>query len=380
MMENLNDDCQLKIIGYLKLEDQQALYEATENLSSRLNSNIIYAWQHKTEYVLNPKVLNENLNQLEIFLRSIAPTIQSIDLMDVTLKLMAPWVGHRFPSVRELSYELNPDDDWVKAQKLLVELFPGVSSACPRGKVNYNVAAEWIQLRKLDLTDSWDINKTEISQLTMLEELIICALVPSGDPFVTSVASLPRLQVLSFITNGAQFTPGAFMNSILDLRCLDIEELVFSDSISDCDLAKLQQVKNLHKLTLSEEDDFQLDSLQSLVSALPVLEQLHVIDCQFWCNENDLWQTIDICPSLKVLNITGFHLYDHFFGQSRRFMENVLRKRSTPLTLHWHDTGNNENLIRQCFQHCNLKLSFESLSRDIIPLNSVQIKLVPLKK
>ncbi|EDW03807.1 GH11441 [Drosophila grimshawi] len=374
MMENLNDDCQLEIIGYLELEDQQALYEATENLSSRLNSNIIYAWQHKTEYVLIPKELNKNLKQLEIFLRSIAPTVQSIDLRGVTFKLMAPWMGHRFPSVRELNYKLNLNDDWVKVQKLLVELFPGVSSAYPIGKVNYNVAGEWMQLRKLDLTECWDINKTEISRLPMLEELIICQFIQSGDPFATSVASLPRLQVLSLNTGES------FMNSILDLRCLDIEELVFSDSIADYDLAKLQQVKNLRKLTLSNEFNFPVDSLQSLVSALPVLEQLHVIDCQFWCNENDLWKTIDMCPSLKVLNITDVHLHDNFFDQSRRFMENVLRKRSTPLTLHWHDTGNNEDLIRQCFQHCNLKLSFESLSRDIIPLNSVQIKLVPLKK
>lgn len=52
-MDQLNDDCQLRIIKYLDLTDQVLLWKATKHFSERLNANICRAWQQQLNFTLD---------------------------------------------------------------------------------------------------------------------------------------------------------------------------------------------------------------------------------------------------------------------------------------------------------------------------------------
>ncbi|XP_064548601.1 uncharacterized protein LOC135435466 [Drosophila montana] len=381
MIENLNDDCQLLIVNYLELRDQLALWEATEDIAPRLNSNVSYAWQHKLSYVLKKHTLDEfeeHPKHLEAFLSAISPSVQQLDLQYITLRQLKLWVGHRFPRTRVLAYTLDEYDELTNAERaleLLVVLFPELNSVKPFGPFKGRIIAKWTQLRQLDLSESWPIDESvSMCKFQKLEQLTIdCDFI--NNISTESILCLPKLRTLCFHPGDKS---NEVLGQIIQHRGLDIHELIFHDIIWDCALATLQQVKNLRQLTLIEDDGFKVAQLQSLVSALPLLEQLNLINFQFWRTETELWQTVANCSSLRILNISGMQLYSEFFDFSRRPMEDVLRKRPEPLTLNCHNTGDNEHLIRQRFAHSNLILSFEQLNVDYIDNGYVKIRLVPL--
>lgn len=49
-MDQLNDDCLLRIIKYLSFPDQIKLWKANNNCSERLNANIRWVWRHQSIY------------------------------------------------------------------------------------------------------------------------------------------------------------------------------------------------------------------------------------------------------------------------------------------------------------------------------------------
>ncbi|XP_017858598.1 PREDICTED: uncharacterized protein LOC108610796 isoform X3 [Drosophila arizonae] len=99
-MESLSDDCQLLIIGSLRLKGQLKLWEATShNASSRLPNNIIYHWQHKSSWILDKKMLaylEEHPEQLEGFLSGISGTVQQLELQYIKSYELQRWSGHSF--------------------------------------------------------------------------------------------------------------------------------------------------------------------------------------------------------------------------------------------------------------------------------------------
>ncbi|XP_034113597.2 uncharacterized protein LOC117574072 [Drosophila albomicans] len=95
-------------------------------------------------------------------------------------------------------------------------------------------------------------------------------------------------------------------------------------------------------------------------------------------NEAALWQTVDCCPSLKILNISNMYLKKDFCDRNRCVMEKTLSNRSQDLTLNCHNIGENEKLIRQLFKHPRLKLSFVPLKPHDVEMSLIQMHFKPL--
>ncbi|XP_060652935.1 uncharacterized protein LOC132789145 isoform X3 [Drosophila nasuta] len=303
-METINDDCWLEIINYLNLEDQLALYKATNGLSNRVSSNVIYSWKHQLNFTLDGNAyekFEEMPELLDVFLSNINDTMQGLELQWVTLKFLYRWKNYTFPNMRTLEYTV--DDCDIDCDKevigIMTELFPG--------------------LRSLK------------SDAEMLEK-----------------------------------------------RGKDVHTIVFNDCIWEFSIPTLRKLRNLRQLTLLDNDGFTSEELRELIVDLKQLEQIDLVDFQIWSSETELWQTVACCPSLKILNLSGMQLYENFFEFGRRVMEKTLNNRSHDLTLHCHNTGANENLIRQYFKHPRLKLSFEPLKLHEVDTDMLQMHLNPL--
>ncbi|XP_051860572.1 uncharacterized protein LOC127565557 [Drosophila albomicans] len=130
-------------------------------------------------------------------------------------------------------------------------------------------------------------------------------------------------------------------------------------------MLNLHKLKNLRQLTLQHEISFPCEKLIEMIANFKELEQLDLINCGRMLNEAALWQTVDCCPSLRILNIYNMHLKEDFFDGNRCVMEKTLSNRSHDLTLNCHTTREIEKLIRQLFKHPRLKLSFVPLPHDI---------------
>lgn len=397
MVEELNDDCQLHIIYYLDLPDQLRLWRATKNASVRWNNNICQAWRHQVCYSLDSIVFEEFDNDpalLDAFLSSICNTLQSVEFKYVTLDHLKRWCKYKFPNMRDLKYTLDDDErSFQTILELLVEMFPALKSLKPYGDINCLKIEQFKHLRKLDLTECkiYDLEGSENLEELVLELFFIEDIFQSDD-----LMSLPRLQTLSYQCR-AEYEK--LLVKAVKERCNDIIELSFHDCIWAYDLTTLQSPKCLSKLSLIEDDGLQVEQLQTLVAGLPLLKQLDLVDFQFYSNEIQLWKTVAVCPSLEILNISGMQLYEDFFVLNRRYMDQALRNRSVPLTLHCHNTGANGHLvsytvfqinnvfyivfnnlqIKTHFRHSNLKISFRPLPiRSVYP-GYTCIQLQPLR-
>ncbi|XP_060652927.1 uncharacterized protein LOC132789145 isoform X2 [Drosophila nasuta] len=353
-METINDDCWLEIINYLNLEDQLALYKATNGLSNRVSSNVIYSWKHQLNFTLDGNAyekFEEMPELLDVFLSNINDTMQGLELQWVTLKFLYRWKNYTFPNMRTLEYTV--DDCDIDCDKevigIMTELFPGLRSLKSDGTFYCGALPKWTQLRKLDLSEwSPDYNTyrsdspEEIAKCMLMEELLL---------------------------------PDAEM---LEKRGKDVHTIVFNDCIWEFSIPTLRKLRNLRQLTLLDNDGFTSEELRELIVDLKQLEQIDLVDFQIWSSETELWQTVACCPSLKILNLSGMQLYENFFEFGRRVMEKTLNNRSHDLTLHCHNTGANENLIRQYFKHPRLKLSFEPLKLHEVDTDMLQMHLNPL--
>lgn len=342
MIEELNYDCQLLIIAYLELKDQLALWEATAHIpSSRLNATLIYSWQHKLSYVLDEEVLDqfeENPKQSDGFLCAISGTVQHLDLQFIKTYQLQKWIGHSFPCMRELCFTVNDSCQPVGSLvlQLLVELFPKLNAIKPWGTFYSEITEKWTQLQRLDLTECCPpIEHISMCKFQQLEQITV----HSGfltHQFIDSLLALPNLRAICF---HAEERIDEVLNIIIDKRAEHIERLSFNDSIWFCTQETLQRAKNVRQLSLIEDDGFQRSQLETLLSNLPLLKQLDLINFQIWRSESELWQAVGRCDSLQILNISGMQLYNDFFEFSRRPMETVLGKRSNPLILYCNDTG-----------------------------------------
>ncbi|XP_034472990.1 uncharacterized protein LOC117780538 [Drosophila innubila] len=380
-MDALNDDCHLLIIRHLNIIDQFSLFEATkEEPTCRLSSNVRYTWQHQQSFTLDFShflSFEEKPGLLDDFLSIISPTVKELDLHFVTLDYLKRWRPYKFPQVLSLKYTLNDDDAESNGNLvilLIAELFPRLTNLKAYGVFDCIHLDSLMYLRKLDMSECWSLTHRyeceQMGELKMLEELII----PNQGfemGLCESIMRLPKLQTLTYNMNCDQ------IGFVSGMRAKDIERITFNDSIWEFRLPALQSLINLRQLSLLEDDGFTSNQLQELIAALPRLERLDLINFQLWRFEIDLWETVACCPSLKILNISSMQLYADFFYINRRPMEKVLDMRSTPLTLHCHDTGENEHLIRLYFKHPKLKVLFEPLNIHYIDCNSVEIHFLP---
>jgi len=342
-MDTLNDDCQLIIIKYLSLVDQLKLYEATKEPKNRLSSNVCYTWQHQIRFSLDAeffKHFDEKPELLYDFLSSMSPTLEQLDLQFVTLNNLKLLTPYNYPKMRSLKYTVDDDDmcnDYA-FQILIVELFPELTELTMHGDINFNYLKNLTHLRKLDISDcsiSSLISIPVITELEMLEELNISYQLLNE---VSTLMCLPKLRIIT-----SQF--GCKHDVLSEMRVKDIHKIIFNDSIWEFSLPALQTLTNLRQLTLLEDDGFTSEQLQELITGLPQLERLDLINFTLWGSEIELWQTVASCPPLRILNISRMQLYADFFEIGRRHMEKVLDNRSTFLSLHCYDTGPHENLV-----------------------------------
>ncbi|XP_060654546.1 uncharacterized protein LOC132790121 isoform X1 [Drosophila nasuta] len=383
-METINDDCWLEIINYLNLEDQLALYKATNGFSNRVSSNVIYSWKHQLNFTLDEHAyekFEEMPEMLDVFLSNINDTMQGLEFQWVTLKFLYRWKNYTFPNMKTLEYTVDDCDIDCDSEviAIMTELFPGLHSLKSDGTFYCGALPKWTQLRKLDLSEwSPDYNTyrsdspEEIAKCMLMEELLL----PDGIwdfNLHHDLMTMPKLHTLAI-----ELKIDFILAEMLEKRGKDVHTIVFNDCIWEFSIPTLQKLRNLRQLTLLDNDGFTSEELRDLIVDLKQLEQIDLVDFQIWSSETELWQTVACCPSLKILNLSGMQLYENFFEFGRRVMEKTLNNRSHDLTLHCHNTGANENLIRQYFKHPRLKLSFEPLKLHEVDTDMLQMHLNPL--
>lgn len=342
-MENLNDDCQLRIIGHLGLKDQLKLWEATAHIaSSRLPGNIIYQWQRKSKYVLDETILaylEEHPNQLKGFLTGMSETVQQLELQYITSFCLHMWIGYSYRNLWELNFSLNDSCEEIEqlVHSVLVDIFPNLTSVELSGGFYSEIIEKWPELRRLDLSGCFcpPIVEVSMSNFLKLEEILI-----QNDflikEFIDDTVVLPNLRSICFYgEDRCEDT----LNWIIDKRGEHIRRAIFNDSIWYCSMQTLERMKHLHQLTLFEDNGFEAYQLKTLLKNMPQLKQLDLVKIQIWRSERELWKVVSQCGSLQVLNIYGMQIDDSFFDLNRSHMIRVLNKRSTPLLL-LHDNNN----------------------------------------
>lgn len=75
------------------------------------------------------------------------------------------------------------------------------------------------------------------------------------------------------------------------------------------------------------------------------ITELDLDDLKFYSTETQLWNTVSACSSLKVLSLSRVDLSEEFFGLSREYMNQALKDRSVPLTLNFHNTHVDKDLV-----------------------------------
>lgn len=337
MIDKLNDDCQLRIIDCLDFPDQLALFKATKNFSKRLNANVCWTWRKKEMFPLGCLLheLDDSPEMLHEILSTIGETLQSLKIKRLTQQQLKWLKNYKFPNVCELTCKEARCSGFIYLDMdLLSEIFPALKSL-----TLYNISLEdcikidnFKQLRKLSVFEMWNIY--EIGGSETVEELSI------GDNVVTYVykdlGEFPKSQTLSMsIYNDDQ----SELVKVFTERGNDITELSFNVSFRETYTTTLQScLKSLIRLSLINED-CSMQDLQTAVSAMPMLEQLDLVNFESLSTEIQLWNIVIACPLLKILYISGLH-QDDFFERGRHHMKQALQNRSLPLTLHCHNIDN----------------------------------------
>ncbi|KAH8263473.1 hypothetical protein KR044_009336, partial [Drosophila immigrans] len=346
MLEALNDDCWLDIIKYLKLEDQIALYEATKGVLNRVNSNVVYAWEHQICFTFN-YLTYEKFEQMpelmDIFLSSINATVQKLKLEMVTVEFLKRWENYTFPSMETLEYTFEEWDTYLERGNatilIVAKLFPGLSSLKPYGGINSDLLPNWPQLRKLDLSkwtpDYYGFYLPEnLKKCPQLEELIV------SDSFrwpqyYDELMALPKLHTFTFCLYDCD---DELRDQLLEKCGKEIHTIIFNSCVWEFSSYLLHKMSNLRRMTLLEHDVLTTDEFCELFGGFKQLEHIDLIDHCIRYGEAEFWQIVASCPSLKVLNISGINLNDDFFSLDRLVMNDTLNNRSQPLTLHYHNS------------------------------------------
>ncbi|XP_062123801.1 uncharacterized protein LOC133837054 isoform X2 [Drosophila sulfurigaster albostrigata] len=350
MLETLNNDCWLEINKYLSLDDQIALYEAFKGISNNLMYDVAFAWEHQRCFSLDPdcyEKFEEMPELLDIFLSSIRAT-QEMQLHWVTLEFLRLWENYTFPSMKTLEYTL--DEDW---------------SVKPYGGFECSTLVKFTQLRQLDLSD-WTMDylpyhcPEELATCPLIEKLIIPIFLYFPEVY-EGLMALPKMHTVSFYLNGQD----DILAAMLEKRGNDVQKMTFNHCIWKFSVPTFHKLRNLRQLTLLNENRLKPDKLLKVIANLKQLEQLDLINYQMILCEAALWQTVDCCPSLRILNISYMYFKEDFFNGNRCVMEKALSNRSRDLRLNCHNTGENEKLMRQLFKHPRLKLSFVPLPHEL---------------
>jgi len=249
---------------------------------------------------------------------------------------------------------------------LLTELFPLLTSLTLNSSTTGRYLWQWSDLKELNLiwceyleTDTFEqiFASLKLTKLTLLyygynvnlgqkvlaitrcstlEELILDDHHLLGD-FLTRLMNLPHFRRLAFYTRDYyEF----LLSSVARHKPLKVRSLLFNDSFwsSERVAESIMRMTNLRRLVL-QEDDIDSQQLHAICHKLPQLEELHLVQLREIPSPTHLWNFIGLCPSLRILNLSSTKLSCHFLYVSHSRLSKVLINRSSPLTLHLHNTG-----------------------------------------
>lgn len=344
MIDQLNNDCQLFIIHNLDPRSQITLWKATKNFSVRLNDNICRVWRNNkyflawilSEFEKDPATLDELLSR-------IGAELQSPELLYLTLNQLKLLENHKLSNVRVLEYERNAYFQNTQSPEfLLPEIFPELKSlkicgGCLRG-FNFQ---KFSQLSKLEIWDCYGYGGNLTGHET-LEELILDTHVHENVFNCNTVKNFPKLHTISFPTDSSIYPKNPHFYGILGQKSIGITELSFNRLLSCYIRSRFKLPKELRRLSVIDDKDLTMNELLALISG-SMLEQLDLVDSPVFSSEEQLWKTVTVCPSMRILNISGMKMKNDFFELSRNHMKDALGNRSEPLELHCHNF--NRNLV-----------------------------------
>ncbi|EDV59105.1 uncharacterized protein LOC6540844 [Drosophila erecta] len=398
-IENLNDDCLLKIVEYLNLEEQLELWKSCES-ASRLRSVISYTWQRQEEHTVDQETFKDNYEVLDEFLQCIRFTVAELTLRYLTMDQLKQWKGHTFPNLRQLTYlgDENSDIDGDVDIAILVACFPELEAIGLSGNTSGNHISRWRNIRRLDLQLCWylstqcfeeicqnlrlqalgiqwhsaeeDAYVRAISRLQELEELEL-DIVHLGSDNISQLLSLPKLKKLR-LHNFEQLDD--LLSDIGRIRGQDVLAAAFSDNIWMKRTEVLAKLRNLRSLTLVDDEGCCAIDFRTIINCFPLLEQLHLENSRIWLNADGIWDAVLACPRLRVFSMSNQVLYDDFFAFSKSTMNRALNQRMEALTMHFYKTDK-EDLISQHFRHPKLNVSFSATSSSYSQLPGECIEL-----
>ncbi|XP_017069846.2 LOW QUALITY PROTEIN: uncharacterized protein LOC108107012 [Drosophila eugracilis] len=391
-IENLNDDCMLKIVEYLKLEEQLQLWKSAEP-SSRLRSVISYTWQHQAEHSVSQETFEGFPDVLDEFLQCVCFTVTELTLRYLSMEQLEQWKNHTFPNLRELTYmgDENNEIDGDSDIAILVECFPHLEAIGLSGNSSGEHISRLRNLRRLDLQLCWYFSTQcfeEICKNLRLQTLSVQWHRAEEDAYVQAISGLQELEELELdIVHLSTENTSKLLRlpKLRKLRLHNFEHLedllseiglqrgrnvvtaAFSDNIWMWSTTVLARFQSLRCLTIVDDEGCCAVDFRPIINCFPLLEQLHLEKSRLWLNADGLWDVVLACPRLQVLSISNQILYDEFFVFSKSTMNRALDQRKEALIMHFYKTDK-EDLISQNFRHPKLNVSFN-------PTNSIYSQL-----
>ncbi|XP_034490842.1 uncharacterized protein LOC117794330 isoform X2 [Drosophila innubila] len=362
----------MRILKYLDFKDELNLFEATKtDPINRWASVLDFIWKKEKKYTFWTKqyeIFDKNTELMRNFLSCISSTVEELTLWDATPGRLECWTEFEFPKMRSLRYSTIFCNSDEKTR------LHGLHHLNPSSFERFDLYhfAQWRHLKKLDKSycDDFGALKSAIENgsFQMLENLSILE-EDLNDECFNMLINLPNLRTIVMLCGSDCVIS---LDRRIQMRAEDIEHIILEFFYLN-GLDNVSKLINVRQLTFIDmrEDMFVDQDLDELITSLPQLERLDFKNVGHFECENELWNIVADCPSLKIFRMLKKKLGKDFISSDRSLMENVLNKRSTHLSLYFQVPEEVENLIRLYFKHPKLNVSFEPLEFEEIGKDSL---------
>ncbi|KAH8388891.1 hypothetical protein KR215_005728 [Drosophila sulfurigaster] len=410
MLDKLPDDCQLRIIRYVKdLTDQMAL----RHVCKSLRDNVEYHWkQHIREiYVQGAELehFEEYPDDMHALLKQTCETVTSIVMSRGSANLLPEWEGYEFPKVTSLDAEIfNTDNDPDDDVNMMTKMFPNIVHLSLQSNATGRYMWRWTRLISMHFycCESLDprmllrtfvkvpVHKLTIlfygysvnlgddlvgaSMLPFLEELVIDDHHLLGD-FMPNLMKLPKFTRLAFYTRDYY---EHLLQSVAKLAPLRVNALSFFDAFwsSDRLCDDIERMSNLRRLVL-QDDDIEASQLHTLCSRLKNLEELHLINMRSLPTTHQIWGVVEAAENLELLNLTGCTLDPDFLKQSTSRLSVVLKNRDPQsFTINLSETLAEEDMkkTQNALKHPSLIVAYDFIDLDGWTSRFIEIGFDPI--
>ncbi|KAH8349856.1 hypothetical protein KR084_008200 [Drosophila pseudotakahashii] len=407
-MEKINIDVWIRILEFLPISDQLSVAQ----VNKRLLGFVKYQWNRQKSLALSRldlELLDRNEELMDECLTCWAGTLNRLEMPSARQDLLKKWRVYDFSHLQVLNCRMdenlqNADDEIL----LLTQLFPHLTSLTLESSTTGRFLCRWSGLKELTLDRCKNLNtitfdeflsnikltklsilfyrngmnlhdqQIDITRCSTLEELIIDE-VSLESEILNNLLHLPHLRRLVFRKDSFYWYLLLWEISQHPHRVRSVVTNLDGPwrykIMEDCIL----KIINLRRLVLLKEDiDFRL--LQGICRKMPNLEELHLVEMQRLPSPTDFWNSIRFCPTLRILNLSSNVFIDEWSNVNNWRLPDVLRYRSSPLTLHLHDVvlrnvgpGN----IPPSLKCPNLIISFEPIVLNISSSQFTEILFNP---